>query len=148
MKKAFILLILLFLTNIPSTYYSLYIEYWWFDTIQHFLGGIFIAMFMYYYLKNHLIPKHEIKNALIIVGATVFIGVIWEFSEYIANQTLIEPFYRWFEIRAYFMGDLQDTVKDLLMDTLGASIFYIFFGAFNPMRLKTEPSTTDTVLDK
>lgn len=81
-----------------------------------------MAMFMANYLKDHLIPSNNIKNALIVVGATVFIGVVWEFAEYIANQKLIEPTYRWFGIRAYFMGDLQDTVNDLLMDILGALV--------------------------
>ena len=82
-----------------------------------------MAMFMAAYLKNHLVPEINIKNTLIVVGATLFIGVIWEFSEYIANQILIDPFYRWFGIRAYFMGDLPDTVSDMLMDILGALTF-------------------------
>ncbi len=97
-----------------------------------------MAMFMAEYLKDRLITKNQstndtsalVKNTLIIVGATVFIGVVWEFSEYIANQTLIEPFYRWFGIRAYFMGDLQDTVNDLLMDILGAASLVTWFRLF------------------
>lgn len=79
---------------------------------------------MYYYLKDHFLPNSLIKNTLILAGATVFIGVIWEFAEYIANQTLIEPFYNWFGIRAYFMGDLNDTIGDLTLDTLGGLTFW------------------------
>lgn len=148
MRIALFFLGILLLSNIPSLYYSLYIHWWWFDTAQHFLGGFFVAMFMYYYLKSHLLDGNLIKNVLIVTGATVLIGVVWEFAEYIANQTLIEPFYRWFEIRAYFMGDLQDTVKDLAMDTLGALVLYIFLGVFSPIRLKAEPSTEKTAFDK
>lgn len=80
-------------------------------------------MFMAGYLKDRLVPKINIKNMLIVVGATLFVGVTWEFAEYIANQILIGPFYRWFGIRAYFIGDLPDTINDLLMDTLGALTF-------------------------
>lgn len=95
-----------------------------------------MAMFMTGYLVDHLRPKEYLRNIIIITGATVFVGVLWEFSEYIANQTLIDPIYRWFEIKAYFMGDLQDTVKDLLMDTLGALVFYTFYSLRNRISRK------------
>jgi len=84
-----------------------------------------MAMFMAAYLKKYILEKEFLKNMLIVVGATTFVGVVWEFSEYIANQTLIDPLYRWFKIKAYFMGDLEDTVSDLTLDILGASSFWI-----------------------
>ena len=123
MRRAFFFLVLIFIINIPGLYYGWYLKWEWFDATLHFLGGFFVAMFMAEYLKDRLVPTGKVKNTLIVIGATVFIGVVWEFSEYIANQTLIEPFYRWLEIRAYFMGDLPDTVNDLLMDILGANSF-------------------------
>ena len=86
-----------------------------------------MAMFMAYYLKDRLAPEVNIKNILIVVGATLFVGVVWEFAEFIANQVLIEPFYRWFGIRTYFMGDLKDTINDLLMDTLGSLTFTLLY---------------------
>lgn len=124
MKLAIFLLTLLFISNIPSIYYGWYLQFTWFDTAQHFLGGFFVAMLMVAYLKDHLIKGEWIKNTLVIAGATIFIGVVWEFAEYIANQTLAEPLYRWAGIRAYFMGDLDDTVKDLILDTLGGLSFW------------------------
>ena len=123
MKKAFIALVIIFGINIFSLYYGWYLEWDWFDITMHYLGGFFVAMFMAAYLKDRLVPKTDTKNILIVVGATLFIGVIWEFAEFIANQVLIEPFYRWFGIRTYFMGDLKDTINDLLMDMLGALTF-------------------------
>jgi len=125
MKKAFILLLILFLINVPNLYYSWYMKFPKIDVIQHFLGGFFMAMFMAAYLKKYILEKEFLKNMLIVVGATTFVGVVWEFSEYIANQTLIDPLYRWFKIKAYFMGDLEDTVSDLTLDILGASSFWI-----------------------
>jgi hypothetical protein len=124
MKKAFVFLVILFLTNVPSLYYALYIDYSWFDTVQHFLGGFFVAMFMTAYLKDAL-NGNNFKNLLVIAGATILIGVVWEFAEYIANQTLIEPTYKYFGIKAYFMGDLRDTMIDLLMDISGSLVFGI-----------------------
>ena len=90
---------------------------------NHFLGGFFVAMLMAAYLKDNILKKAFLKNMLIVIGAATFIGVVWEFSEYIANQILVEPFYRWFQVRTYFMGDLQDTISDLLLDILGATLF-------------------------
>ncbi len=85
----------------------------------HFLGGFFVAMLMISYLADAK-TSSKLKNYLIIVGAVSFIGVVWEFSEYLANQILTEPIYNNFGIRTYFIGDLGDTMNDLLMDILGA----------------------------
>ncbi|MDP3696752.1 MAG: hypothetical protein Q8R55_01845 [Candidatus Taylorbacteria bacterium] len=141
MKKPIFLLSIILIANITSLYYDWYIQWWWFDVLSHFAGGFFIAMLMAEYLADRLIIKNQstqnslsarpstndisalVKNIIIVVGATVFIGVVWEFAEFIANQTLIEPVYRWFGVRGYFMGDLQDTVNDLLMDITGAFAF-------------------------
>ncbi len=130
-RKAIFWLTILLLSNIPSIYYGLYLKYWWFDVAQHFLGGFLIAMLMTGYLKDHLLPGDKLKNALIIVASAAFIGVVWEFAEYIANQTLVEPFYRWFSIHVYFMGDLQDTVKDLMDDILGGIGFFIIYSLWS-----------------
>ena len=121
MKRSLIFLVSIFVVNLVGLYYQWYLVYPWFDQTLHFLGGSFIAMLMANYLSEYFVNKNTLKNLLIIVGVTVFIGVAWEFVEYIANQTLIEPVYRYFKVHAYFMGDLDDTVSDLLMDILGAT---------------------------
>ena len=95
---------------------------------HHFLGGFFVAMLMFRYLKitELRISNYElrvIKKYLIVVGAVTFIGVVWEFAEYLASQTLVEPLYKYFQIKAYFIGNLDDTINDLLMDILGALVF-------------------------
>lgn len=84
-----------------------------------------MAMLMANYLAD--ITAIGVKKYLIIVGAVTFIGVVWEFAEYTAAQTLIEPLYNNFGFRAYFIGDLDDTIKDLLMDIVGALTF-VFIG--------------------
>lgn len=127
MKKPIIFLTLLLLSNVPSLYYGFYLEFAWFDIAQHLLGGFLISMLFSEYLKDNFRDNKPIQNILILVGSTIFIGVIWEFAEYMANQILIDPFYRWFHIRAYFMGDLNDTVKDLADDIIGAFTFSIIF---------------------
>ena len=121
MKRPPIFLVSIFVVNLVGLYYQWYLVYPWFDQALHFLGGFFIAMPMANYLSEYFVNKNFLKNLLIIVGVTILIGVVWEFAEYIANQALIEPVYKYFKIHAYFMGDLNDTVSDLLMDILGAT---------------------------
>lgn len=124
---AFLALVAIFVFNIFGLYFGWYFQYFWFDTTLHFLGGFFMAMLMANYLSEYFISKKALKNILIIVGATMLIGVVWEFAEYIANQILIEPFYKYFGVRAYFMGDLDDTVNDLMMDVLGGLAYALIF---------------------
>lgn len=121
-KKAIFFLVVIFFSNlIGGLYFGLY-STWWFDIIHHFLGGFFVAMLMANYLSD-IQPESTLKKYLIVVGATLFVGVIWEFAEYIGSQILTEPLYRNLGIRIYFIGDLDDTINDLLMDILGAFTF-------------------------
>ena len=123
MKRAFFFLVVIFLINALGLYYGWYHNFFWFDITLHFLGGLFVAMLMANYLNEHLINKNTLKNILIIVGAAMFIGVTWEFTEYIANFVLSPIIYEEFATKTYFMGDLNDTVNDLTMDMLGAGTF-------------------------
>ena len=139
MRKALIGLTIVFLSVIPSTYYGWFIRFWWVDVVQHFLGGFFLAMLFAHYLKDNFVEGKKLQNILIVIGATIFIGVVWEFAEYIGNQTLINPIYKYFHIRTYFMGDLRDTVKDLLMDILGALTYSLhFFRSRNAHKIETD----------
>lgn len=124
MKKAFFFLLFVFFINIPSIYYGWYLQWGWFDMVLHFSGGFFMAMLMTDYLKDRLGSGNILKDILIVAGATIFIGVVWEFAEFIANQILVEPTKKYLGINAYFMGDLPDTVLDLFLDMLGAFVFF------------------------
>ena len=131
MKKAVFSLILTLLVNFAGMYFGFY-DFWWFDVILHFLGGFFVAMLMVHYLKitELRITNYEltaIKGYLIIVGAVSFIGVVWEFAEYLASLTLIESFYNNFGVKTSFIGDLDDTINDLLMDIVGALAWLTVF---------------------
>jgi hypothetical protein len=91
-------------------------------------------MLVWSYFKNYL-PRHNLHNFIIITSITVLIGVFWEFSEFIANQTLVDPLYRTYGIKAYFQGDIADTMKDFVLDILGAAsyfLLYLFWDRRNP----------------
>lgn len=128
MQKVIIFLVIIFFSNLVGMYLGMY-SYWWFDMTHHFLGGFFVAMLMTYYLADILEPRisnyelRPLKKYLLIAGTVSLIGIIWEFYEYVASQILIKPIYDNLGIRTYFMGDLDDTINDLLMDVLGAVAF-------------------------
>jgi len=139
MRTAILFLILTFLIDMVFGLGLRFYRILYFDIILHFLGGFFVAMFFYDYLKEYMKgPKinpfdklkvdteqsRRIKKLLIITGVTVFIGVIWEFSEYIATALLSNYLYDNYGIICC-MGDLSDTVNDLAMDIIGAIAFVI-----------------------
>jgi len=125
MRWAIFFLVIVFVTNLVGIYFRFY-EYWWFDMSLHFLGGFFMAMLFGTYFANTNFPSKK-ERWLAVVGAATFIGVVWEFAEYTAAQTLIEPLYNNFGFRAYFIGDLDDTINDLLMDIVGALTFSVLW---------------------
>lgn len=123
MKKAFLSLVVIFITNTIGLYNGWYHDFFWFDMTLHFLGGFFVAMLLSQYLREYLFEGWRLKNFLVILGVVSFMGVSWEFSEYIANLKISPILYDRYGIRTYFMGDLDDTMNDLLMDILGAGSF-------------------------
>lgn len=119
MRFSIIALVVVFLINTSALFYNFY-KFFWFDLALHFSGGFFVAMFFYQYIKKHLLPNSRLTNMLIIVGSTVFIGVVWEFVEFLAEAILTTYLQDMLNVSYGFMGNLEDTIVDLLMDILGA----------------------------
>ena len=122
MKRAIFFLCLILVADALIMHHDWYFRHLWIDIPFHILGGFFIAMLFSDYLKNHLRPNSYIKNMLIIVGTTVFIAVIWEFMEYSSSQLLIWPIYKYI-----YIGDLNDTIKDLFNGTLGGITYVLLW---------------------
>ncbi|MEK7579820.1 MAG: hypothetical protein AAB469_01350 [Patescibacteria group bacterium] len=136
MKTAILFLALIFLINILFMVADVDYIFKAFnvDPILHFSGGFFVAMFFAGYLKHLKIGNPgspRLKKVLILVSITVFIGVIWEFSEYLGTKLFGDYFYNKYRVICC-MGNLDDTINDLLMDILGAALFVFVF--LNPLR--------------
>jgi hypothetical protein len=94
-----------------------YRHIYWLDTPMHFFGGASIAASSYYLFK-HLENKKEfsaipIVKVLFAIAITGLIAVLWEFSEYgqdLLFHTVMQP-------------SIFDTMKDLAMGLLGATVF-------------------------
>ncbi len=61
-------------------------------------------------------------SALIILGTTIFVGVFWEFLEYLATIYFREYLIQGYKIICC-IGNLDDTIGDLTMDIIGGIIF-------------------------
>jgi hypothetical protein len=88
--------------------------YWtisWFDILMHFLGGFLVAIFtifiLYSYSDFENLKKHKIFLFSLIIGATLVVGLGWELWEIFVGFTNT-------------FRDLNDTIMDIVMDTVGA----------------------------
>jgi len=133
-KYAFILLIVVFISSIYLGFgYQFYTTIPIFDVILHFLGGFFVGMLVYSYHHREFTKNSPFFQIIALVGITIMVGVFWEFLEYTASLSLTQIIHEKFQYNIYFMGDLDDTITDLFMDTLGV-ISYLIINAIIPSR--------------
>ena len=122
----FWILFIIFWANAILGFGFNFYRFFWFDQVLHFLGGLGVYIFLYPYFRNDLAGLLWIKKTILLVGASVMVGVIWEFAEY--STTAIPAILNLPWDGYTFIGDLPDTLEDLTLDTLGAlsgSIIYL-----------------------
>lgn len=99
-----------------------YYLYWtldWFDILMHFLGGFWFgysALWILFFSGYIGVPKRkDLKFFLLTAFLSAFsVGVAWEIFEYASDITFWDD------------GYVFDTVKDLVMDSLGGIVSAIF----------------------
>lgn len=94
------------------------------DSVLHFVGGFATALtglLLYRIIRAthhaHIAPRILFAGSIIFF--TLSVGVLWEWYEFLHDalfQTLMQP-------------TLSDTMKDLLLDTLGAVLFCLMLAA-------------------
>lgn len=105
----FFLALIIAILHIVALEMNLYWLFSWFDILMHFLGGAWVALFLSWTIFFSSFIKVKVKNPfVIIVSATIVMGVLWEVFE-----VIIDPLF--FHDKYVF-----DTMIDLLMDTFGA----------------------------
>ncbi len=121
MNKSYIpalcsVILLAFLYYIGNKYY-LFVRTTWFDIVMHLLGGMAIALSVYWFLKTVLRDKLLDAHLWVILLVTLIVGILWEGFEW------------YYDIAGGPLGSIKyynDSVKDLFNDTLGAFIIYLF----------------------
>ena len=128
LRTLFILVWVLALIHIAAESYYWYWTYRWLDIPMHLLGGVWLGLGVLW-LRNHTqyvrhlwdrIPLHNVGIALL---AGVCVGLVWEGYEYVVWQ------YVGTGLPAQYV---QDTVLDVLMDSVGAVAGYFLYQALDP----------------
>ncbi|MCR4314554.1 MAG: hypothetical protein NUV84_04915 [Candidatus Uhrbacteria bacterium] len=97
------------------------------DTPMHFLGG-FVMTLLGLAIHHSVASKYHTKHSPVwyhytfVIGFAMLIGIAWEFHEYLFDQTINS----WYNLPRAQLS-LADTMKDFLMDWLGASVAFFWF---------------------
>ena len=126
----FALIATIALLHILAIEFSLYWLLWWFDLPVHFFSGLWVSLLsLWIYFRSGYIkkPVQSRRRAFIVAATSIFvISVSWEFYEVIIGIPIEKDY-------------VQDTVVDLIMDTLGALTGFIYY-----VRVHLVNNTIDT----
>jgi len=87
-----------------------------YDTIMHFLSGVFTGYISLYLLTDN----NKIHNILFILGFVSLIAVSWETFEYVSSHLFdVDP-------QKVETTGINDTMKDILVALLGGILVTIF----------------------
>lgn len=107
----FILLICLACVHAFATYFYWYWTIPQFDIFSHFLGGLWIAFFVLWIVSDVMHHTERTKRFWVLVCiTTLYLGLGWEVFEALIGMT------------GSSSSDLLDSLKDLLVDYLGATV--------------------------
>lgn len=108
-------IILLIVAILFGEMFSLYYRFAWLDTAFHTIGGFLLAWYMWRWTTDIAMPSH--MRTLVVLSLALAVGVVWEWAEYLSSfsRESIPTLYRYFH-----GGNLADTLKDLVADSLGA----------------------------
>jgi hypothetical protein len=122
---------------LASRVFGIYARFPNFDVVMHLLGGAAIAYFLHVMALHGsqcrvLGPYHRRSHVLLIFAWTCTAAVFWEFAEWLSDRYLGSHAQ---------MGDLDDTLKDILMGMVGGTLFLGIFVAIGRIpREKDEAS--------
>lgn len=110
----FVILFCVFLTYYISEKilipFNFYLEYKWLDIPMHILGAFLFTSLFINIIKSKYI---NFRNILIFI---LFVGISWEFLEYIKDVINLNNLPGWL-----------DTFKDLFDDILGTYLAFLFY---------------------
>jgi len=118
-SPAFVLWLLIAILGVwvLGFWFGLYYLMPWLDIPLHFFGGLWVYVFM---RSLGIMIGLEINSQfryltklLIFMGAVLFVGVFWEFWEFVLDRYLVHNGY------TFLPGVYEDTLGDLLIDLLG-----------------------------
>lgn len=120
-----LIFLILFLVIVDAEF-RLIDKIWWYDTMLHFLGGVWAGiLFIYLFSERwHFFDgkKNSLYTLLTILGFVALLGVAWELYEFMFDMTLGSKY-----ILPLTQPSLADTMKDLANDLLGGMVTAIAY---------------------
>ena len=126
----FLVILLVFMFVVHALALGGFLGYglWWLDMVLHFLGGVLLVVFAFWFLfvykKNPGIESKDwipkIPKPLLFLGLVSFAvlgGVLWEFLEFSWDYFFAKPY-----SAELAQLTLEDTLSDLFFDLVGASV--------------------------
>lgn len=114
----FMYLLFIFFAYFLGTTIDLYNKIDNYDTIMHFVSGMFEAYLGFYLLKNK--GNNKLITFLFILGFVSFISVGWEIFEFASDKVFkTDP-------QRVKLTGVDDTMKDLIVALLGSLVVYFF----------------------
>jgi hypothetical protein len=119
--EQFVLVAIIAVLHYLALQFFLYWSVWWFDIPMHFLGGLWVALFAswFFFFSGFVYRNVELlgktKIFLITIASVIVVGVLWEVWEVWADLVSMDD-----------IGYFFDTALDLIMDTLGGIVAFIY----------------------
>lgn len=125
MKKHFypvvVGIILILFGTFATAYFDLYTRFAHFDKILHTSGGFIVAWFFAWYWGSKFNNFNKFERVVLLAAMGALIGFCWELLEFSVS---VPPLSAHQLIHHYlYIGDLRDTLGDLVADTFGAALF-------------------------
>lgn len=109
--------------HILAMYFGWYFDqrFDWIDIPLHFMGGIFAALFSWWFghrfTRFNIFHNDSLKNILILIAVAATIGVFWEFFEFSFDYFVVsQERFNWLNLA---QPSKADTMADLFFDILG-----------------------------
>lgn len=109
-------LAILFFVNLLASFKKDFgIKYYWFIETEHFLSGFFLAMLLSQFMNT--------KEILLSLG---IVTLIWELIEFVLQRPKLTRLIKRAGIKKGIYS-IKDTLFDVLLNYVGAIVFFIFF---------------------
>ncbi|MEK9201010.1 MAG: hypothetical protein AAB909_03510 [Patescibacteria group bacterium] len=114
---AILILVLVFVLHYFGIHYYLYIRFTGYDIMMHVLGGVGLGLALHWFFKTFFTNLSAKKHFWSLLIGIIILGLLWEVME------------GYYDITIAPVGTLLhwvDTVKDIINDTIGMLVAYLF----------------------
>jgi len=119
----FTYILLVFILLFLGCVLEFYSKITWYDSIAHFLFGIFSGVFSLIVLKlfNKYTAKNIYFNIFFIITMALGISALWEIWEFTSSKIFEE------DIQHVLTTGVNDTMKDIILAFLGSVLFSLWY---------------------